>query len=553
MYIDRCTTTVNGKSYTRILLRRSVRVGKKVTHPVVANLSDWPPQDIAALELALRHRRTLAALHALDSQLVQLRQGPSIGAVWLLKELAEREGITAALGAGRDGCLALWQVIARTLEHGSRLSAVRLAETHAACAVLETAPFTEDHLYANLAWLADEQAHIEQRLHRRTPPAPFPGVVLYDVTSSYLEGRCNALADWGYNRDGQRGKRHIVIGLLCDTAGRPLSVEVFRGNTADMATVAPQIKRVAERFGAQHVTFVGGRGMITHAQKEDLAAHGISYITALTKPHIEHLLREQRVQLELFDETLHEVYDADNGTRYVLRRNPQRAAELHATREDKWGSVQRAVARGNAYLQAHPRARAEAALRRVQQRVDKLEVTKWVKVALDDRVIRAEIDTGARAREEQLDGCYVLHTNVASRLMDAATVHARYKDLAQVEEAFRTMKTAYLRVRPVYVTREERTRGHVLVTKLSLRLVQALERAWESENMTVAEGLERLSQLCVMEVIVNGKMADWTIPEPRADVKRLLEKAGVKLPKRLAPDGRRVHTKTRLRRNRVSC
>ena len=142
-------------------------------------------------------------------------------------------------------------------------------------------------MYANRAWLADQQTHIEQGPQRHTPPAPSPGVV-YDVSSSYLEGRCNALADWGYNRNGKRAKRHIVIGVLCDTAGRPLSVEVFRGNTADMATVAPQIKKVAERCGAQHVTFVGGRGMIIHAQKEELAAHGMRYITALATPHIAH-------------------------------------------------------------------------------------------------------------------------------------------------------------------------------------------------------------------------------------------------------------------------
>ncbi len=214
MYIDRVKNTVNGKTYERVLLRRSVRVGKKVTHRVVANLSHCSPQEIAAVELALRHKRDLATLLAGHDTLVQERQGLSVGAVWVLHEIARREGISAALGAYPEGRLALWQVVARTLAPGSRVSAVRLAESHAACRILGLDPFTEDHLYDNLAWLAREQPFIEQRLHRRTPPAPYPGVVLYDVTSTYLEGTCNALADWGYNRDGKRGKRQIVIGLL---------------------------------------------------------------------------------------------------------------------------------------------------------------------------------------------------------------------------------------------------------------------------------------------------------------------------------------------------
>ena len=202
-------------------------------------------------------------------------------------------GIEGALGTSRQGKLALWQVIARVIDQGSRLSAVRLAGSQAACDVLGLESFNEDDLYANLDWLAEHQGAIEDRLFRAMAGGcgDSPGLYLYDVTSSYLEGECNELSAFGYNRDGKKGKRQVVIGLLCDGVGRPLSIEVFAGNTQDAATLASQVRKVAERFGGGAVTFVGDRGMIKGKQVEDLAEHGFHYITAITKPQVESLLK----------------------------------------------------------------------------------------------------------------------------------------------------------------------------------------------------------------------------------------------------------------------
>ncbi len=198
--------------------------------------------------------------------------------------------------------------------------------------------FCEDNLYENLSWLAENQESIEKRLFALRRGQSKPELFLYDVTSSYLEGDQNALADWGYNRDKKRGKKQIVIGLLCDDQGEPVSAEVFTGNTLDPQTFGAQVKKVAERFGCERVTVVGDRGMIKTAQVEDLTEVGFHYITAITKPQIRSLIKKGVFQLELFDQQLCEI--KDNGVRYVLRRNPLRAKEMAATRDSKLAALQ---------------------------------------------------------------------------------------------------------------------------------------------------------------------------------------------------------------------
>ena len=325
MYIDCSTVTVNGKSYTRALLRESYREDGKVKHRTIANLSHCSDDEIQAMRLALRHKGDLAQLGNLNSDLT-LKQGRSVGAALTLQSLARRLGISEALGDSREGRLALWQVLARVIDQGSRLSAVRLADSHAACDVLELDRFDEDDLYGNLDWLEQNQVHIEDRLFRRRNPQPKSELFLYDVTSSYLEGTCNELAAFGYNRDGKGGKRQVVIGLLCDAEGEPLSIEVFPGNTADTKTMASQVRKAAERFGGGDVTF-GESGHDQGPANPGPRGQGFHYITAITKPQIEALVKTEVLQLELFEERLAEV-TTNEGVRYVLRRNPVRAAEM---------------------------------------------------------------------------------------------------------------------------------------------------------------------------------------------------------------------------------
>ena len=546
MYVDEATS--QGK-YKRYLLRESYRENGKVKHRTIANISSCSPEEIEAIRLALRHKNNLASLVSIDES-ISLHQGLSVGAVWLLHDMARQLGITEALGHSRDGKLALWQVIARVIDQGSRLSAVRLAGYHAACDILALEAFDEDDLYANLDWLCENQARIENRLFKAAAALKKPGLYLYDVTSSYLEGVCNELCAFGYNRDGKKGKRQIVIGLLCNEKGRALSIEVFAGNTCDPATMASQIRKVAERFGGGAITFVGDRGMLKSAQIEDLVSRGFHYITAITKPQIEALLSAGTFQPALFDQELAEI-EADDGVRYILRRNPLRAEEVRASRRAKLQSLRREVRKQNEYLTLHTLARVDVALRKINERRVKLKIDKWVTVSASERSLSLDMDDQALAEVEKLDGCYVLKTDLGKGLADKETVHARYKDLALVERAFRTSKTVELEMRPIHVRLATRTRGHALVVMLGYVIVQELSRRWCEINLTVEEGIKQLTTLCATELHVNGQPRCNRIPDPRESIRELLAAAEVRLPDALACKGIKVATRKKLPENRI--
>jgi hypothetical protein len=539
MYLTETTSRPGAKSYRCVLLRESYREAGKVKNRTLANLSHCKPQEIEAIRLALKHKTDLSLLGSLGGE-TALREGPSVGAVWTVYSVARRLGLEKALGRDRQGRLALWQVLARVIDQGSRLSAVRLAQTHAACDVLGLRRgFDENDLYANLRWLAREQGSVEKRLFGARRGAEKPELFLYDVTSSYLEGTENALGEYGYSRDGKRGKKQIVVGLLCDEAGEPVSVEVFRGNTQDPATFGAQVQKAAEGFGCRRVTFVGDRGMIKSEQIEGLGRRGFHYLTAITKPQIKALLKQRVLQMELFDETVGEV--RDGGVRYILRRNPQRAADLEASRRDKQASVERLVAKKNRYLGEHPRARVETACREVTARAERLKVGAWLRVEAEGRALRPVVDQEVLGRACLLDGCYVIKTDLPVEAADAQTVHDRYQDLAEVERAFRTCKTAHLELRPVYVRTEESTRGHALVVMLAYLIVRALRRAWADLDVTVEEGLAQLATLCAMELSIPSRgITVHKIPRPRENSAQLIEAAQVRLPEAIPSLGARV-------------
>lgn len=553
MYLDTCKVRANGKVYTRFLLRQSFRENGKVKHRTIANLSKCEPEEIAAIKLAFEHKHDLESLARTAAKRTSftLRQGPSAGAVAVLQGLAGELGITAALGDDRQGKLALWQVIARAIDQGSRLSAVRLATSHACCDLLGLDAFNEDHLYANLAWLSENQADIELRLFQKNHPAGKPPLFLYDVTSSYLEGRHNVLGAFGYNRDGKRGKKQIVIGLLCDGDGVPLAIEVFAGNTLDPKTMTSQIQKVATRFGGGDVTFVGDRGMIKGPQIAELIQEGFHYITAITKPQIESLLKAGVFQMELFDQPLAEV--CEPGARYVLRRNPRRAGEMQATRQSKLDSLARRVDQANLYLADHPRAKVATAVKSLQNQITKLKLASWVSIGQAEgrREVQLRIDEEERGEESKLDGCYVLKTDLTNAQADKETVHSRYKDLALVEQAFRISKTVELEMRPIHVRCEASTRGHALVVMLAYILVRELAHRWIDLDLTVEEGINKLATLCVTEITSDDKVRCGTVPLPRPDVAELIALSGIPMPAVIRSRGVKVATKKKLPPRRV--
>ena len=548
MYIDTSTTRRNQKTYTRYLLRESFRENGKVKHRTIANLSACSPEEISAIKLAFAHKHDVKGLReklSPDNLTIEVKQGTSVGSVWLLKSLAKELGFEKALGSSSSGKLALWQIIARALEQGSRLSAVRAASRYGACDILDLDDFDEEDLYKNLGWLSENQSKIEERLFRLLPQQAL-NLFLYDVTSSYFEGTCNELATFGYNRDGKRGKQQIVIGLLCNSDGVPLSVQVFEGNTQDPKTLSEQLRKTAQRFGVKEITWVGDRGMIKGAQIKQITEEGFHYITAITKPQIETLRKRNIIQLDLFDQELVEVNETEENVRYVLRRNPTRATEIAATRVSKWQKLERLVNEKNNYLAQHPKARVETAVHKIQQKAAQLKIAAWATIALQDRLITITSNEEIKQRAAELDGCYVIKTDLPAETISKEIIHERYKDLALVEQAFRSSKTAHLELRPIYVRNAARTRGHVFVVMLAYRLIKELRKRWQLLEATVEEGLTALGTLTSTEVTVNNTHRFNQIPIPNAMNHALLKAANVRLPTVIAAKGVTVATRKKL-------
>jgi len=526
MHIDDQTYTVDGRTYRRALLRNSYRRNGKVCHDTIANLSKCNNEEIEAIKFALANKKNLAALKV-PGKTVKTRQGLTVGAVWLLYQLAKRLGIVGALGRSGTAKLGLWMVNSTVIGSVSRLSATRLAQSHAACDILGLDSFCEDDLYTAMDWLHDHQQAIEKRLFKGRYEHEKPNMYLYDVTSSYLEGDQNELADYGYNRDGKKGKKQIVIGLLTDDEGRPISCEVFRGNTGDTKTFKNQVDKVARRFGIKKVTFVGDRGMIKSAQIRDLTTEKYHYITALTKAEIETLLKKDVVQMELFDETVCEV--ESEGIRYIYRRNPVRTGEIRDSRESKLRKICDLCAQKTRYLSQHSRAKVKVAKRIVKEKAGKLKIDKWVDILTRGRNLSVKVKDTELEEEKKLDGCYVIKTDLSVETASKQTVHARYKSLAEVEWAFRTMKTALLHIRGIFVRKAHRTRAHVFAIMLAYLVAYELRRLWYDVEVTIEEGINELSSLCATEVIV-GDVSFQTVPEPRELSMLLLKRANVTLP-----------------------
>ena len=456
-----------------------------------------------------------------------------MGALWTVDQLAQQLGIKKALGVTQEAELSYWQVLARLLRPGASLLAmIRLATTCAAAALLGwRRAFTEDALYANGPWLEGRHAVIERRLWHARPTHPKDQLFLYDVTSSYLEGDYNALAAWGYNRDHKEGKKQLVVGLLTDSQGEPVSIQVYRGNTSDLKTFGQQVHKIKKELSCEGVTLVGDRGMIRTEQKAVAQKAEFHFVTALTKPQIQKLLADQVLQLEFFEEQVHEVLGED-GRRFVLRRNPARQEELQRTREQKQQTLEAALKKANTYLDEHPRAKVATQRRSLEARLQSLKVANWLKLTVSKQRLVLRCDAQALQAAAQLDGCYVVETDLKTPQADAQTIHDRYKDLAFVERDFRTLKSGHLEFRPWFVCTQDNTQAPALTSMLALKVRRHLERAWWPLEVTVEEGLRELEKLCVMELVhpESGKVVARQVPEPSARQKQFLDALKLHLP-----------------------
>jgi transposase len=543
-----------GKTYTSILLRESVRVGSKVKSKTLAVLTHLPAHVLEAVYLAIAQPTgSLRDLAKGSDGSLTLRTAESFGALWVVDQVARTLGIQKALGVTRQAQLGYWQVLARVLLPGASLLAmVRLAGKCAAAALLGwRRTFNEDDLYANGSWLEGRHDLIERRLWQARLAPPKDQLFLYDVTSSYLEGNYNAMAAWGYNRDGKKSKKQIVVGLLTDSNGDPSSIQVYCGNTSDPKTFADQVHKIQNRFGCAGVTMVGDRGMIRSDQKAVALKAGFHFVTALTKPQIAKLLDRKVLQLELFEENVAEVL-AQDGRRFVLRRNPVRQQDMQEARTRKRQSVEAAIQKANDYLKGHPRAKVETQTRILKAQIKRLKIDSWIKVSVHRRRLRLRVDAQAEKEDSQLDGCYVVETDLKPLQADAQTIHERYKGLAEVERDFRTLKSGHLELRPWYVRGADNTHAHALSSMLALKVRRHLEQAWRSLEMTVEEGLRELEKLCVIELIHkdSGEVVSRHVPEPSPYQKQLLDALKLPLPVAIPKASVNVVTRKKIQEQR---
>jgi transposase len=375
--------------------------------------------------------------------------------------------------------------------------------------ILQVGSFDEDDLYATLDDLAQRQASIEVALAPKAAVGQARTIYLYDVTSVYFEGLENELADFGYNRDGKAGKKQLVAGLLTDGEGEPISIQLYRGNTGDPPTFLDAVQKLKARFGAEQVALVGDRGMIKRLGKAVLGEVRFCYVTALTDPQIRALLARKKLQLELFEDKPAEVELA--GKRYVLRCNPQTQARERARRADQWARVQAKITARNQEVERKPRSDPNSSLKQAQALLVRYRLQGWVQVALEGRRVVWTEDAAARQKQAELDGCYVIESDLPKEVANTQQVHDRYLDLTKVERDFRTLKTGLLELRPLFLRKEGRTRGHALVCLLALKLARELDRRLAPLGLTVEDGLERLQGVRLVR-LGQSEIGLWRLP-----------------------------------------
>ena len=483
----------NVHRYESVLVRRTYRDGKKVRHETLANLSKLPAEVIAAIEATLKGQALVPA----EAACTITRSLPH-GHVAAVAAMARRLGFPGLLGpACRSRDLVLGLIISRVIRPASKLSTL---SRWADCTLgpdLGVAGASTDEVYAAMDWLADRQDAIEKKLAaQHLGPAANPSrMALFDLTSSWVTGRCCELAAYGYSRDGKKGLPQIEYGVLTDPAGRPVAVRVVPGDTADPVAFSDIVEVIRDRFGLTRLVLVGDRGMITSARIDALrklndnpdTATAFGWITALRAPDIATLAAEQGpLQMSLFDtQDLAEISHPDYpGERLITCRNPALAAERARKRTELLAATDADLAAIAARVAAGRLRGAGKIGEAIGRIIVKRKVGKHFRRDITDTTFTYHRDQAGIDAEAALDGIYVLRTSVPATELDPAAVVESYKNLAHVERDFRSIKTDDLDLRPIHHRLDERVRAHVLICLLACYLVWHLRKAWAPLTFT---------------------------------------------------------------------
>src|ERR1700683_544393 len=472
MYV---TTVPNRKSPPAILLRESYRQDGKVKSRTLANLTHLPAQQIAALRSALAGAAAAPAAAFPDAFRISrpLPHGHVAAVFGCLRNLELDSILDPAPGRQRDLVIAM--IVARIIEPTSKLATARGLHCdtlhHSLAEMLHLDSADETELYQAMDWLLPHESRIEQALAKRQLSQG--GLLLYDLTSTYFEGRHCPLAKLGHSRDDKSGTPQIVFGLLTNAAGCPVAVEVFAGNTSDPKTVATQVNKLRQRFGLSDMILIGDRGMITSARiREDLpASHGIQWISALRATQIQKLAAGGQLQLSLFDETdLVEIAHPDfPGERLIACFNPLLAEERARKRPELLAATEKQLEKIAAATQRRKRplrGKQNIGLR-AGRILNRHKMGKHFQLLIEEDSFHYQRKTANIEREENLDGIYVIRTSVKKEVLSSQQVVASYKSLSGVERAFRSLKTVDLQVRPIHHRLPERVRAHILLCMLA--------------------------------------------------------------------------------------
>lgn len=497
MFVHRIVTKRKNKVYKSVLLQKSYRDKiKGPRHETIATLTDWPEKLVNNFEKLLKGAEVIEPSDL--PKVMETKQGKSYGLIKVVFDLCQKLGINKSISDKRKRFF-VNLMIAGFIDTGKFSKNFIANEWSRLKAITEVFGkqnyWNEDDLYETLGWLNINQRKIEKNLfkYKYNDKISQKIMFLYDVTSSYVEGENIALSSYGYQRDGKPGKKQIVIGMMSDNEGDPVCIEVFQGNTLDYKTVESQLNKIKNEYGLEKIVLVGDRGMIKSKQIELVTNNNWEYITGITKPQIEKLIKDDIIQYSLFDEELCEV--EYNNIRYILKKNPFRRDEIKRNFYDKINKFEKLLLKKNEYLSQHPKASVEVAKKHLNQFCKKRKLKKVIYITVNERSFTFKKDEDKITEFLKLAGCYVLKTNISKKELTPEEVHTGYKNLSLIEHGFKRIKTALINLRPLFVRKEEHIRGHVFACMLALKVVLYMEKKLKELNLTFEYCLESLNAI----------------------------------------------------------